>query len=244
MNGKRFGDVVKRLTMDTFAMNPVPQLFKPMLDVYANQDGYTGRPIEKMNMERLAKSERHTNQTSEIGKFLGLAGDVTNLSPVQIDHLVKGYFGWLGTSVLSATDMLTRPLLDRPDRPSATIKDIPVVGNFAETTPGHSSRYMTQLYKQAKEIEEAYATYHQMIKEGDAVGAREYAVQNKEKLAMKEVASSAKKTVAKLNEQSKIIERNRSMTPEAKRGALDNLDVMKNRVAKQASSRIFEVTGR
>ena len=44
--------------------------------------------------------------------------DPAVLSPVQIEHLVQGYFGWLGSTTLAAADMLvTRPALDSPTRP-------------------------------------------------------------------------------------------------------------------------------
>jgi hypothetical protein len=45
-----FGDVREH--------EPVPQMFKPMLDLYANEDSFTGRQIETRGMENLSKSER------------------------------------------------------------------------------------------------------------------------------------------------------------------------------------------
>lgn len=49
--GKQFGDSLKRMLGDTFALNPVPQMFKPVLDLYANKDSFTGAPIETAGME-------------------------------------------------------------------------------------------------------------------------------------------------------------------------------------------------
>ena len=51
MTGKRFTNQVLTLLGDNLSMNPVPQLVKPMLDVYANKNSFTGRPIETMGMD-------------------------------------------------------------------------------------------------------------------------------------------------------------------------------------------------
>ena len=52
MTGKRFNTQVMTLLGDNLSMNPIPQLVKPILDVYANKDSFSGRPIETMGMER------------------------------------------------------------------------------------------------------------------------------------------------------------------------------------------------
>ena len=62
----------------TLAFNPVPQMFKPMLDIYANVDSFTGRPIESVHDEKLPKSERMGPRTSELARLLGSAGNMTN----------------------------------------------------------------------------------------------------------------------------------------------------------------------
>ena len=64
MTGTRFRKHVMSLLADNLAMNPVPQLVKPLLDVYANKDSYSGRPIETMGMERLKADYRFTGSTS------------------------------------------------------------------------------------------------------------------------------------------------------------------------------------
>ena len=45
MTGKRFNNQVLALLSDNLSMNPIPQLVKPMLDVYANKNSFNGRPI-------------------------------------------------------------------------------------------------------------------------------------------------------------------------------------------------------
>ncbi len=64
MTGERFRKVVGALAMNNLSMNPVPQAVKPIIDLYANKDSFTGRPIESMSMERLEKTMRFNSNTS------------------------------------------------------------------------------------------------------------------------------------------------------------------------------------
>jgi hypothetical protein len=88
--GKQLENSLRRMIGDTFALNPTPQMFKPLIDLYANKDSFTGAPIESAGMERLSKEERKTDNTSPLA--IALSG-VSNLflptkgeiSPVQAD---------------------------------------------------------------------------------------------------------------------------------------------------------------
>jgi hypothetical protein len=53
-----------KIASDNLSMNPIPQLIKPMVDVYANWDSFTDRPIETMGMERLKPDYRFADRTS------------------------------------------------------------------------------------------------------------------------------------------------------------------------------------
>src|SRR5690606_14583939 len=122
MTGKRYRERLADMVSQTFAMSPIPQIAKPLVDVYANRDSFTGRPIESMGMERLRPEDRFTERTSMTARFLGqlglpdpaqlLMGRYEPLSPVQMDSLVRGYFGWLGVTTTSALDYGIRPLVD------------------------------------------------------------------------------------------------------------------------------------
>ena len=43
---------------DNLNMNPIPEAVKPIMDIYANKDSFTKRPIETMGMERLQTEYR------------------------------------------------------------------------------------------------------------------------------------------------------------------------------------------
>ena len=64
MTGKRFGKVLFTLVNNQLSMNPTPQAIKPLIDVWANKDSFTGKPIETMGMERLKPEDRYKQSTS------------------------------------------------------------------------------------------------------------------------------------------------------------------------------------
>lgn len=244
MTGKRFGQRMRDLLMQNLSMNPTPQLVKPMIDLYANKDGFSGREIETQGMEKLRPEDRYTNRTSEVARFLGqmglpnpaqlLMGRVEGLSPVQIDHLIRGYFSWVGTSATTMLDYGIRPMMDRGDRPDMRLKDTFLAGNFVESLPSGSSRYVTQFYEQAKEIEQMYASYQQAIKEGDTAKAQEIRADNAEGFAARRRIEAAKRAQSLISGQMRAIERNKTMTGEEKRARLDQLEKQRDRLARQA----------
>lgn len=232
MTGKRLGKNVYSLIMDNLSMNPVPQAVKPIVDLYANKDSFTGRPIETMGMERLKSQYRYTQGTSMVARAAS-TGTAGALSPVQIDHLLKGYFGWLGSFVVGGADMLTRPLAGEPTRPTADYWKLATQGIAQEVDSG-SSRYVTQMYDQAKELEEAYGTFRSLMKQGRYAEAAEFQKENKEALAKYRSVEHVKKSEAKYNERIRMIERS-NLDPDAKKAQIRQIQKMKDRTAKMVA---------
>jgi len=243
MTGKRFGQRISDMVFNTFAMDPTPQFIKPFIDVYANKDSFSGRPIEGMADERLRPQDRYNERTSEIARMLGswglpdpvrlAKGEYSGLSPKQIDFLLRGYFGWLATVSTTASDTMVRPMLDRGERPALRLRDTFLAGNFVETLPTGSSRYVTAMYEQAKDVEQAWASYQAAQKSGDIELARSIQEEEGPKLRNRMAVANAKQQIAELGHQAKKIEGNRLMSADAKRERLDELEARKHQVAQR-----------
>lgn len=244
MTWKRYGGRLSAMAAGTFALSPVPQIVKPMVDVYANQDAFTGRPIESFGMERLRPQDRYTERTSEVAKLLGqlglpdpaqlAMGRYKELSPVQMDALLRGYFGWVGTSVATALDYGIRPLLDGGERPDMRLRDVFLAGNFVESLPAGSSRYVTQLYEQSREVEQAYASYREALKRGDPAQAREILEAEREKIARRETVNRVRGELSDIATQMRRVQNSPTMPGEEKRRRLDELERQRDRLARQA----------
>lgn len=81
-----------------FTFDPTPQFIRPTLEVATNKNFFTWRPIENESLQKLRPEYRYderTNLTSKyISKFLNEVA--IPVSPVQFEHLVRGYLGSLG----------------------------------------------------------------------------------------------------------------------------------------------------
>lgn len=241
MTLKRFGGRMADIVSQQFSMSPVPQLAKPLIDLYANQDSFTGRPIESMGMERLQKKDRYTNRTTYAARLVGslglpdplqlAQGRYEAISPVQADALLRGYFGWLGTTIAVAADYGIRPLVGAPTKPAMQLRDVFLAGQFMEGMPSTQSRYVTEFYNQAKEIELAYGSYRQALKQGDTEKAKDILESEGDKIRKYRRVTQAKRRESELNARVRQVEQSKA-DPETKRRLLDMLAEQKDRIAR------------
>ncbi len=240
MTGERFRGQALALLSDQLSMNPIPQLVKPMLDVYSNIDSFSGRPIENMAQQKLKAEYRFNDRTSMAARgastamnaVTGVIGKET-LSPVQVDHLLRGYFGWLGTMVVSAGDVLARPATDQPKQASTDwLKAL--TGNMASDLRDAPSRYVGQMYEQAAKNAEAYATWKLLQKEQKPAEAAAFAADHRDKLMAYRRTEAAKKSETLFNNMVRMVERNRELDPDQKREKLRAIQIQKEAVAKRA----------
>jgi len=244
MTGERFRERIAATVLHQLQMNPTPQLFKPMVDLYANRNSFTGRPIETMGMKNLQKADRVTARTSEVARLLGQLGlpdpskvftEYEALSPVQIDSLIKGYFAWMGVATTTALDYGIRPLMDRGAKPSMKLRDVFFAGNFIETLPSGSSRYVTEFYDQAQEIEQAYASWRDAMKYGDTERGERLLESERARIEQQPGIALTRRRQSHINAQIKMIERNLGMSSAEKRKKIDELRERRHGIAKELS---------
>ena len=230
MTGERFRKVVGSLVSNNLSMNPIPQVFKPMLDLYANKDSFTGRPIESMGMQRLDPTMRYNSGTSLVARGLSIAtGGLA--SPVQYDHLARAYFGWLGAFSVGVADMAVRGVSDGPSKPDPDYWKVATQGILREEGTG-SSRYVTMIYEQAKELEQAHATYRRLLKDGKAEAAKEYLADHADELIRYRQVERVKRIETQFNERIHSIERS-DLDPGEKRIRIERINKMKENAAKR-----------
>jgi hypothetical protein len=120
-DGRKFRDSMSAVLKSAlFSPTVVPQAFKPWVEIGINYDFYSGRPLIG-HFEKMKETERQfTDTTSELAKLLGSTGI---MSPIAIDHIVRGMFGSVGGLVV----YMTNPLLHSDpnvDRPTMSAKDM------------------------------------------------------------------------------------------------------------------------
>lgn len=93
-----------------------PQAAKPLVEVAINYDFFRQRPLAGAGLSKTEKEYQFTDASSELSKVLGKAGI---LSPIEIDHLIRGYLGSLGGLVMYSTNEMIGLATGnpRPDMP-------------------------------------------------------------------------------------------------------------------------------
>jgi hypothetical protein len=236
--GKAFGDSMFRMLTDTFAMNPIPQVIRPLMDIYANKDSFTGAPIESAGMERLSKQERVTDNTSPIAQALGgissVLGDKASLSPVQVDYAIKAYFGWLGGTATQMSVYAVQPFKDGA-YPDLRLMDKASQG-FLKSLPTDQSRYVTAFYENNKQISQAYADMRHYAELGDSEKVQKILEKNGDKIALTKLYDKNSKEMAKVRAHIRSISSDPNMDGTTKREMIDRMKLIISDLAQQAES--------
>ena len=236
--GKTFGDSISRMLFDTFAMNPMPQIFKPLLDLYANKDSFSGSPIESAGMERLSKQERMTEQTSPLAKALGgmtqILGEKGELSPAQVDYAIKGYFGWLGATA-SATSMYAVMPFKEGAYPDTNWMDKASLG-LVRTLPSNQSKYTTAFYDANKEISQAFSDMRHYADIGDSEKVQQLLEEKGDKIRLSKLYDKTAKNMANVRKQIRIIMNDDSLDGATKKAEIDRMKEIISMYAEQAES--------
>ena len=163
------------------------------------------------------------------------------LSPVQIEHLVQGYLGWAGATVLAGTDMLlTRPLIDSPTRPEVKLTEYPVIKRFMRAGPNRNTKYTTQFYEQLEELNQVYADAqkYKRLRMGDEYEARVEG--NEALLQMRKMYTARADQLSELNRRMDITRADNELTPAQKRAEIDELQLLKNEITRDTAEVLRE----
>ncbi len=156
--------------------------------------------------------------------------------PLELDRVLGYEANFAGTS-FATLDKLKyglRPMSDRGARPEMRLKDVFLAGSFVETLPANSSRYVTEMYEQARQAQQFWASYRDAVKFGDTARAAELMAENREQLVKARRLSGFTDAGGQLNEQVRRIEASRSLSPETKRKMIDALEQRRNQLAMRA----------
>ena len=197
--------------------NLMPQAFRAGVEVATNYDFLTGNPIIGRGLENLATSEQFTENTSQLAKLIGGTGII---SPVNLDHLIKGYGGTMAAGVLYATDA-TANMFFNDKLPTTPLYRVPMIGSFMYSPEGKGQ--LNDYYDLKNRSDEVTATLNHIRKFGSPEEAQEYATDKKEILAIRGRVNTISNQMKILREQRKrIIVSN--LSSDEKRSQLNIID--------------------
>jgi hypothetical protein len=228
----------------TFSLD-VPQVAAPLLEQWANKDLFTGRPIVGAGLDKLRPGEQRRPWTSatasEVARALddsGIPLPETLRSPKRLEHMIQAYFGTLGMYALSASDLAVRSLWDYPSEPEPHLRDLPLLGSFYRDGPERHIRQLTELYELIRHVKGLAMTVNELRRLGEYDRARDLAVQERDKLRLRKLASRLERQLSGLNRAMRMVHADASLSPTAKRRKLDALVNQRNTLVKRVWDRV------
>ena len=110
---RAFRQAIMNSAEKVVAANFIPTILQPVEEALSNRSRFTERAIIPEYMEGRDAKNQYNNSTSEFAKQLGT---LINVSPLWIDHFMKGYLGTTGDMIglgigtlLSDQDIIARP---------------------------------------------------------------------------------------------------------------------------------------
>ena len=239
---KVFGERVGHALKETLSLSMVPQALAPMFDVMSNKSSFTKRRIESMRDEGKSSENRvkpWTTQTAiGLNKVLSpLLPEKKELSPIQIDFLINGYLGWMGSTITQMIDLVARPMVGAPSKPSAEIQDYEVVGRFAREGQGRNVKQITQLYDRRDDLNRIFADIAHYKAEKDMEKYKAAFKAGKKDMRWRKVFNKAAIQLGKYSNEIKRISKRSDLTSEQKRDKANRIYARRNKLAKQTVER-------
>ena len=146
------------LSNGMFGPTAVPQIVKPSIEWALDYNFHTERSLVPQYMRNREDWRQFNEYSSEFSKFLG---EYLDVSPMKLDHWIRGTFGSVGAGLLWTSNMYGvgsgfRPAMSAQD----TISSIPGMGRFL--TKEHGSGYKGMFYDSSRLVNEAVETFNDL----------------------------------------------------------------------------------
>ena len=240
-DGEYVSQAVQQLFLNNFSFNPVPQAVLPLLEVGTNYDFFRGRDLESMGVRGLPTHMRSYSSTSEFAKLIGQASSKLGISPIEVEQLVNGYFGSMGSLFLTGTDAILSGMGVFPTRPTGImgssigdpIADVLGISRFYKEREGdRASRWLSEFYDLKREVDQVYRGVNELRSEGEYEAARDYRIENKSLLVVRQRLNNMYKQLMNINERMGKV-KNSTLSATDKYNELKKLTVRRNQVAKK-----------
>ena len=147
---------------------PIPAAVRPGLENVINYDFFSKHPIVGAGKIHDEPFMQYTDTTSELAKAVGAA---LNVSPLKVDHLLSGYFGYMGQTVEKFSNALVE------GRPTQNVNDWMFVGSMVQNPYGSGPK--TEAYELLDKATQVKATIKDLKAAGKIDELKDYMKKNK-----------------------------------------------------------------
>jgi hypothetical protein len=234
-DSKMFKEAMSRAVMNTLhpPSEGIPQIVRPLIGVATNHDFFQDREIVNATMRRLDTDRQYTKNTSEMAKALGA---LTGGSPLNIDYLLRGYFGSAMTLTALATDDAINALRGGPPRPTKSVGDmlasLPNMSGFV--SKDENTAVLSDFYEVARDVNKANDTLKSM-KHLPLEEQRAYREEHKKEIQLKGMVQAVEKQLVALKQREQMIRESTKMPDTQKEIELKRINDQRDRMAKNVT---------
>ena len=205
----------------------VPAAVQPLVELSTNYSFFRDAPIETARDRAVAPELRYRESTTELAKVLGKYG----ASPVQIEHLVRGYTSTAGILAMSMFNPLLRPFTadERGEKVERRITEAPFFG--AAFQPATGRGIVDAVYDDVQDWQQAAATFKRLAESGRLADARAFADKRSREIALSSTGGSFRQMMGEIAKMRRAIEADPRMSAKEKRDRIEELKVYQVRLA-------------
>jgi len=212
---------------------------KPLLEAAYGQTAFG--PIESAREKQLQAAMRYRETTTELAKVMGSVTGVVGVSPLMLEHLVRGYTGSMGIAAMHMLDPLLRSSSEG-QKASLSAAQQPFIGGLFQKEEGRW--LIDRAYDRMDEVVQAQKTFEDLISRGQGAEARAFAQKFSNKLALADDAGSLRKEMGELYSMERAIRVNPNLTTEQKDLRIEQLKKLQNKMAEQFTAAVDRTTPR
>lgn len=240
--GKDTLESLKRQVQSTLMFSIIPQAVAPYIEVTRNFSAFTQRPIIGQGLEDVAPRFQVAPGTSSLAQVIAnkLAISTTEdssaftkalakeleISPIKLDHLIKGYTGTIGQYAVEVFDAIYNLNADVP-KPSKRFEQLPIIKRVALDPNARGN--VTAFYDLKNAVEEVVRTSNLLERTMKPEEFAEYMAQNAPILAHRDYVRGLEKTLKELRETKTLI-RNLPIEKDEKRDIILSIEQAENDV--------------
>jgi hypothetical protein len=195
--------------------------------------------IESAREKKLMAESRYKDNTPEALRIAGQLTGMAGVSPIMLTHLVRGYTGGLGVSLLSVFD----PLLSsgaEGERASVPLSKMPFIGTLFQSTEGRG--IIDSAYNHMDRLLQIKGTYDDLRAKGQRAEAEAFAQRYANELSVAGVSGNVHKRLGELFTMERKVRAHPNMTTAKKDDMIEKIKAEENRIAEQFEKQSYRTT--
>jgi hypothetical protein len=231
---KKLEDAAKEIatySSEQFIPSVTPTLLKPFIELPTNHSFFTGKPIESARLQQLEPGQRANNLTPEALKTLG---EVTNVSPVMMEYLLRNFTGSMPLALLSLANPIINKTSEAPEGRGPISRTTPIAGAFFQ--PKDANGLIDKAYEEMSNVIEAKQSYNNLLETGRDKSADELLTKKADLIGMASMAGSFRQKMGDLAKQEREVRAMTGVSGKEKREMLDLIKEEKILLSKELLS--------